>query len=205
MKYLYFSQLIIFALSALAPANARAQEGSTPYFTAYQDGNSAMVTIRWQLMTEANTDHYVLEHATDTREFSPMHELVARGGEGEGPSYRDEDNNAGDKLNYYRLRIVGKDGNAFYSPAVRVDMTGKIPPAIKPTVLNMGSTLRLNTYYSQPLTVNFFNESGRMIATFLVNSSSFDVNTSAWGKGMFIYRFSDPAHPLISAGKILIP
>jgi hypothetical protein len=145
MKHLYLSLAIFGALSALTTVSASAQDGSTPYFTAYQDGNSEMVMIRWQLMTELNTDHYVLEHATDTTDFSPMHELVARGGQGAGPAYQDEDNNASDKLNYYRLKIVGKDGNAFYSPAVLVDMTGKIPPAIKPTVLNMGSTLRLNT------------------------------------------------------------
>jgi hypothetical protein len=205
MKHLYLFIMIFGALSALTPVNASAQEGSSPYFTAYQDGNSEMVTIRWQLMTELNTDHYVLEHATDTTNFSPMHEMVARGGQGEGPAYRDEDNNASDKLNYYRLKIVGKDGHAFYSASVSVDMTGKIPPAIKPTVLNMGNTLRLNTYYRQPLTVNFFNEGGRMVATYLVNSSSFDVNTSNWGKGLFIYRFSDSSHPLIAAGKILIP
>jgi hypothetical protein len=219
MKQHYFSLLLLCSLLAgkafaqdnnFVNENTVAQEntiravGPSPYFGAYQDGNSGMVLIRWQLASEINTDHYVIERADDSVHFSPLHELVARGGPGEGPAYTDEDNNATGKWNYYRLKIVGKDGNAFYSPAIAVDMTGKITPSIKPTVLNMGSTLRLNSYYPQPLTVNFFDGSGKMVATYLVNGTSFDVNTSNWSKGLYIYRFSDPRHPLISAGKIMV-
>ncbi|MDP4218333.1 MAG: hypothetical protein Q8927_19205 [Bacteroidota bacterium] len=58
----------------------------TPYFTAYRDGRSDMVIIQWQLSTELNTDRYLLERSTDTMHFSPMEELVARGGPGAGPN-----------------------------------------------------------------------------------------------------------------------
>jgi hypothetical protein len=213
MKQRYFS---IFFLCSLLAGKAFTQDNnnvnnirenmaaSSPYFSAYQDGSSGMVLIRWQLASEINTDHYVIERAEDTVHFAPLRELVARGGDGEGPAYTDEDNSATGKWNYYRLKIVSKDGNAFYSPAIAVDMTGKITASIKPTVLNMGSTLRLNSYYPQPLTVNFFDGSGKMMATYLVNGTSFDVNVSNWSKGLYIYRFSDPRHPLISAGKIMV-
>jgi hypothetical protein len=181
-----------------------APAGQTPYFTAYQDGQSNMVLLQWQLATELNTDRYVVEHATDTIHFSPMNELVAREGGGAGPQYRVQDNNAAGKLNYYRLLIIGKDGTTFTSSPVMVDMSGQGALSIKPTVLNMGSTLRLNTYYDRPLMVNFFDGSGRMVAGYLVHGSTFDVNTSTWTKGLYVYRFSDPQHAMISQGKIMV-
>ncbi|MDP4151660.1 MAG: hypothetical protein Q8927_19210 [Bacteroidota bacterium] len=85
-----------------------------------------------------------------------------------------------------------------------VDMTGEPALAITPTVLNMGSTIRLITYVDRPLTVNFFDGSGRMVATYMVNGTAFDVNTTTWTKGLYVYRFSDPEHPLISQGKIMV-
>jgi hypothetical protein len=186
------------------PSGVMSIGAGTPYLTAYPDGKSEMVIIQWQLTTELNTDRYVLERSLDTLHFSPMEDLVARGGPGAGPQYREQDNHAAGKLVYYRLRIIGKDGNSFYSTPVVVDMTGKASLSIKPTVLNMGSTLRLNTYYDRPLTVNFFDGSGRMVGTYLVNGTAFDVNTSTWTKGLYVYRFSDPQHPLISEGKIMV-
>jgi hypothetical protein len=191
-------------MRGMTPDQQQAPATGTPYFTAYPDGHSEMVILQWQLATEQNTDRYVLERSTDTLHFSPMRELTARGGPGIGPKYNERDNHAAGKLNYYRLHIIGKDGNSFYSPPVMVDMTGKTPLSIKPTVLTMGSTLRLNTYYDRPLTVSFFDGSGRMVATFLVDGNTFDVNTSTWTKGLYVYRFSDSHHPLISEGKIMV-
>ena len=83
-------------------------------------------------------------------------------------------------------------------------MTGKKMPALTPTVLNMGGTLRVGPYYQQPVMVNFFNESGMKVGAYMVNSTSFNINTSGWGKGIFFYRISDATHPLIDAGKIMV-
>jgi hypothetical protein len=68
----------------------------------------------------------------------------------------------------------------------------------------MGETLRIDPYYREPVMVNVFNQSGMRVAGYMVNSSSFNVNTSSWGKGVFFYRISDASHPLIDAGKIMV-
>src|ERR1700729_67162 len=121
MKQRYFSLLLLCSLLAgtafaqdsnfvnentAAPENTIRAVGPSPYFNAWQDGNSGMVLIRWQLASEINTDHYVIERSDATVHFAPLHELVARGGPGEGPAYTDQDNSATGKWNYYRLKVV---------------------------------------------------------------------------------------------------
>ena len=108
-------------------------------------------------------------------------------------------------MNYYRLKIVDQDGNATYSPVVESDRPGRKPPVLQPTVLHMGGTLHVaDTYYSQPLSINFFNQGGVRVGSFMVNGTAFDIPISGWNKGIYFYRISDATHPLIDAGKILV-
>ena len=174
------------------------------FFYAYGEQNSNMVILRWQMPSELNTDHFVVERATDGVHFAPLHEVLANGSSAEGQEYKDADNSLPGQVGSYRLKVVGKDGNAFYSPVSTVDLTARIAPELKPTVQHLGSTLRLNVYYNHPVTINFFSEGGSMTASFVVNSTSFDINTSSWGKGFYFYRISDARHPLINSGKIMV-
>lgn len=189
-----------------------AQPQGAPYFSAYFDGNddraSRRVTIHWQLQSEFNTDHFVLERSTELNpaHFDPLHEIVARNGDGAAEAYDDRDDAPQGTVSYYRLQVVLKDGDAFYSPVVAVNMSDRISLALKPSVLTMGGTLHLsqNTDPRQPVTVNFFDASGRLTGSYLVNSSYFDINTSGWTKGIYIYRISDGKHPFLESGKIMI-
>ena len=94
----------------------------------------------------------------------------------------------------------------FIRRSVAVNMNDKVSLALKPSVLTTGGTLHLNTNTDPrpPMTVNFFDTGGRLIASYLVNSSYFDINTSGWTRGIYIYRISDKLHPLIESGKIMI-
>ena len=212
MKKLYFSPLIFCGLLMAAQTNGQSDIGVAVPATdardfpmtlnAFVDNN--VVTIRWRAFREDNTDHYVIEHAPDTVHFAPLHEVVALGGNGYDYAYEDEDSYPPAQVNYYRLRIVDKDGNSRYSPVVMADMEDRKAPVLKPSVIHIGETLRLDTYYRDPVFVSFFNGGGVRVASYIVNSTAFDINTSSWGKGIYFYRISDNRHPLIDAGKILV-
>lgn len=212
MKKLYFSALMfcgsfitmqVYGQTASdIDAPAAAGQGASEGFTAYPENN--IVVFRWQPAYEGNTDHFVIEHASDTVHFTELHSLVAKGNIGQSLAYEDEDSYPAAQPDYYRLKIVTRDGDAFYSPVVMVDMTGKTVLTIKPTVVHMGSTLRVDIDYHQPVTIDFFNEGGMRTASYLVNSTSFNINASDWGKGIYFYRISDPGHPMINSGKIMM-
>jgi hypothetical protein len=210
MNKFTFSALIFCGLFAAAPTRGQSV-GSTPVivsqgdhsgFFAYPEDNK--VVMRWQSGDETNVDHFVIEHSIDSIHFDPLHELVSKGAIDLDSSYRDEDDYPVGPVGYYRLEVVDKDGNSFYYPAVRVDLAGKNRLVLKPTVITMGATVRLDAYHEQPLTINVFSESGKLTGSYMVNSTSFDISTSGWSKGIYIYRISDASHPLLDAGKIMV-
>ena len=77
---------------------------------------------------------------------------------------------------------------------------------LRPSVLNAGGgTLHVtDTYFTQPLTIDVYDQAGTRIGSFIVNSTAFDIPVDNWTKGMYFYRISDATHPLIDAGKIMI-
>ncbi|HVU55535.1 MAG TPA: hypothetical protein VHD83_10795 [Puia sp.] len=200
MKNIFFSALIGCCLLTGAVAYG---QGAPAYIAAYVENK--LVIIRWRVFDESFTDHYTVERSTDNVNFEPLHDLVAQGGSDGDYSYEDGDSYPSSKINYYRVKIVDRQGNAQYSPVVETDRPGRRPPVLSPTVLHMGGTLHVtDAYYSQPLSINFFNQAGRMVGSFLVNGTAFDIPISTWDKGIYFYRISDGTHPLIDAGKIMV-
>lgn len=210
MNKFTFSALIFCGLFAAAPTHGQSigsspvmvSQGDHSGFFAYPENN--MVVMRWQSGNETNVDRFVVERSTDGIHFDPLHELVSKGDIDRDSTYHDEDSYPDSHTLYYRLRVVNKDGNSFYYPAIRIDLAERNKLVLKPTVLTMGATLRLDAYHQQPLTINVFNEKGILTGTFMVNSASFDISTSGWSKGIYIYRISDALHPLLDAGRIMV-
>jgi hypothetical protein len=217
MKRNLFSILILYSLllfsAARAEAQAFAQNGepvtstptNQPRFYAYPDNNA--VILRWTAGNERSVDRYVIERSPDSSHFDPIREVTGRGViDGTGDStYEDADSYPLTSPYFYRIRTVFKDGNSIVSPIVRVDTNPRHTPILKPTVLHLGGTLRMdNLLEDQPLTVNIFSTSGALLGSYLVNGNTFDINTTTFGKGIFIYRISNKRNALIDAGKIMI-
>ena len=198
MKKILFSGLISCGLLPVAA------QTNGPSLFAYAEDNTNI--IRWCPANEKFVDHYVLQRSDDSVHFAPLHELVSKGpfADAMDNDYEDADPQAGATA-WYRLEVVMKDGGSFLSPPIRVDRDIRDKPVIRPTVIHMGGTLRLENYrFGQLLTVNFFNASGTLLASRLVNGTSFTINTGGLPKGILFYRISDENHPLIDAGKLMI-
>ena len=203
MKKFYFSGLIFCGL-LLAAAQTNAQVDHSTLAAYSEDQN--IIVLRWSTGNEREVDHYVIEKSTDSLHFNSLHEVVARGvidATGDS-SYQDEDAYPESSTNYYRLATVFKDGNAMYSPVVRMDVNSSRTPVLKPTVLTVGGTLRMDNFHEQPLIVDFYNVAGARVGSYMVNSTSFNINTSALTRGLLIYRICDENHALINAGKIIL-
>ena len=215
MKKLYFSGLISCGLLlAAAQTMGQFEQNGEPVtvstsnhtgLLAYPE-NENIIVLRWFAGNEQGIDHYTIEKSTDSSYFNPMHEVVARGANGESvdSSYQDEDSYPTSPVNYYRLVTIMKDGSSIYSAIVRVDVNDRRTPILKPTVLHMDATLRVDNFHEQPLQVNFYTASGAIIASYMVNSTAFNVNSGNWPKGIVFYRISDESHALVNAGKILV-
>ncbi len=216
MKKIYFSGLISCSL-LLAAAQTNGQtfrQNDAPIIVSNPDHsglyayaeNDNIIVLRWSTGNEQQVDRYVVEHSTDSIHFDPLHEVVAKGViDGSADStYQDEDPYPTSTVNYYRLATIFKDGNTIYSSVVRTNTDAQRTPILKPTVLHMGGTLRMDNFHEQPLQINFYTAGGAIVASYMVNSTSFDISTNGWSRGILFYRISDERHALIDAGKILL-
>jgi hypothetical protein len=212
MKKILFSGLI--SCSLLVAVQTRAQSISDEQqpvilstvdhsaFYAYPENNIAI--LRWGAGNETGVDHYVIERSGDSVHFDPLHEVVSKDASEGDSSYEDSDPYPGTPIHFYRLVTVMKDGATMYSPAIKVVIDNANTPFLAPTVVHMGATLWMKNYHDQLLTVNFFTAGGQLLKSVLVNSSSFNINTTGWARGIVFYRISDETHPLVDAGKIMI-
>lgn len=207
MKKRYFSGLISCSLLLLTAAQTNGQQNYVDHSSLYayrEDDN--VVVLRWSTGNESAVDRYVIEKSTDSVHFNPLHEVVARGviDATSDSSYQDEDAYPTASTNYYRLATIFKDGNAMYSPVVRADVNSGRTPILTPTVISVGGTLRMNNFHEQPMIVDFYTLGGAHVGSYMVNSTSFNINTYGMSRGLLIYRICDENHALINAGKILL-
>ena len=175
MKKLIFSALIfcgVLLVTAQTNGQSFANNGDPIIVSpadhsglfAYAEKN--FIILQWSTGNEKNVDRYIIERAADSIHFNTLHEVVSRGTIGQADQdslYRDMDSYPTSSVNYYRLRTVLTDGSSLYSAVVRADVDSRKTPILKPTVLHMGGTLRMDNYHEQPLIVNFFNASGTLM------------------------------------------
>jgi hypothetical protein len=199
MKKLFFSGLISCGLLLAA-----AQTSGQTLF-AYTENNN--IILRWTAANEKFIDRYIVERSSDGVYFTPLHEVVSQGpftDEGDH-LYQDADTYPPGPTNFYRVRTVLSEGGSLYSPIVKVDVNTSDRPVLKPTVIHQGGTIRLDNFHSnQLLSINIFNARGTLLASYLVNSTDFNINTDHLAKGIVFYRISDEKHALIDAGKLMI-
>lgn len=83
-------------------------------FTAVKINNTT-AGLEWQTATEQNSDHFEIERSVNGTDFYLIASVKAAGYSSNRISYNREDRNALKGDNYYRLKMVDKDGRFSYS------------------------------------------------------------------------------------------
>jgi hypothetical protein len=78
----------------------------------------AINTLFWKIADHQNLSYFVLQRSTNGRDFRDMSQIQANG----NSDYSYDDNIAADTntLYYYRLKLVGIDGNFKYSDVIKM-------------------------------------------------------------------------------------
>lgn len=115
-------------------------------FTAIVEGTSAL--LQWQTATEVDTKEFIVEGSKDGTLYTTIGTAGAKGQSSN--SYTLYDMNPHKGLNYYRIRIVDKDGSFTYSPvrSVLFINTGLIVvkpnPAVNSATVYFDSDIKLS-------------------------------------------------------------
>jgi hypothetical protein len=86
---------------------------------AWQDGS--VIKIGWTSQQEINIDHYEIEKALDAQHFTYLGSVVAKNS-GLSSDYLFADNSPATGNNYYRIKVVDKNGSVSYTSIVVVNI-----------------------------------------------------------------------------------
>lgn len=143
------------------------------YFTAIADGNR--VRLNWEAANEQQTVKYEIEKSLTTSNYVKIGTVLSR--QLSQSAYLDFDNSPATGWNYYRLKIIDKQGNFTYSDIRRVKFEKgleqvKIFPVPATTELN----IQLPTSYVNKAQLQVIAVDGKFIATMKPSSNMVVLN-----------------------------
>ena len=85
---------------------------------------NAGIQVEWSTASESNIKAYEVERSADGRQFSKSATVVATGNNSNAVNYDWFDANANNGVYYYRIKVIGNNGESKYSAIVRVSING---------------------------------------------------------------------------------
>jgi pimeloyl-ACP methyl ester carboxylesterase len=134
--------------------------------TAWRVGEK--VQLAWKTETEINSSHFILEKSTNGQLFNPIGTIAAAGFSNAENSYQYTDALPVNGVNYYRLRMVDKDGQFAYSNIVTINLKDlkTLSASINSTLAGKGSIqFNISSNKSQPANLIITDGSGRKYAS----------------------------------------
>jgi hypothetical protein len=144
------------------------------------------VELNWRTQTEINSDRFEVQRSNNSVEFSPIGSVNAKGSTSSENAYRFIDANVNKGVNYYRLKMIDKDGSYEYSSVVAIKVNEPVrsfsvyPNPVKDQ-LQLSSTTKTS--------LNLIDGNGKVVRKVQVDigTNSIDVNNLSSG----IYYLSD--------------
>ncbi len=167
-------------------------------FSAFKENES--VWLKWSAASEINSSHFIIEHSLNGNNFTQLGSVRATGNSTVQTDYRYEHQWPAKGANYYRLKIVDRDGKFVYSPVRRLQFDRRstitiLPnPAIHTVSIHVGEpggTLRL------------MGSTGQIIKKMRMTQGNTVIDVSSLAPGIYIATYLTPSHQVWSE-KVLI-
>jgi len=129
--------------------------------------NNEEVSLDWQTASELNNDHFIVEHSTDGKDYTPVAHIKGKGTTSERQTYQFRHDEPFFGENYYRLKQVDFDGQFEYSKIViaviKMEET-KINVYPNPAVVTGGISIRWNGDFGvEKVQLSITNAFGRQV------------------------------------------
>ena len=126
--------------------------------------NEKDVLLKWNTYSESDNSFFVIEHSVDTKNFSSIGKVDSKGNTTMGYGYDFIHQSPSNGINYYRLRMVDKNGRAAYS-AIRRVVFGKSNTslAVFPNPAKAKATIMLDAKDGDQVMIRIFDAAGRIV------------------------------------------
>jgi len=122
--------------------------------------NNGTVSLRWQTSSEINFSGFFIERSADGRNWNSLLFMPAKNNAGVA-DYTNDDKTPGNNKNFYRLRMVDKDGKYTYSKVVIIDFMMDMAVRIYP------NPIKDNTIHVESIDIiqglQIFNSTGQEV------------------------------------------
>ncbi|MBT1687756.1 T9SS type A sorting domain-containing protein [Dawidia soli] len=136
---------------------------------------TGQIPLQWATTLEKNFDHFEIERAGETFNFSVIATVANEGNEQQGAAYTFVDDSPQAGWNYYRLKQVDLDGTVVYSDVIRTHETVTASSGVSlypnPAKEQQIVTLSLQDYVTTPASLTFIDGAGRVLLEVSVDAS----------------------------------
>lgn len=132
-------------------------------FSAVPAGKSNI--LKWNTVEEINTDRFEIERSNNDRTFVTIGTVKAYNNGESRNDYSYTDVQPLKTINYYRIKMIDKDGSATYSPIKTITNPGSFEIAVYPNPVRSNFTLVFNTKKAINTQINIFNLDGKKVYT----------------------------------------
>ncbi len=145
--------------------------------------------LQWNVAQQVNFSHFELERSEDGREFHFLARIAYNGNQ-----YTYYDRSFSATTNYYRLKMVDKDGRFEYSPVRRLNNKRGMDAGVYPNPATETIYVRVENVQSKQMQVEVMSAEGKVLQTqqMTVNNgvSVAPVNISSLSKGSYLVRLT---------------
>ena len=152
------------------------------------NSSSNKVVLKWKATSETNMNGYTVEYSKNGINWLSVAYLnaVNTGGTNQYTATHYQPQSG---INYYRLKMLDKDGNISYSKTATINFSGKTGLAIYPNPVRSTLTAEMYRLQSEIVRIQIVDVTGRVIQSLNIATKSgnnvFELNTNNLSKGNY--------------------
>lgn len=123
------------------------------------------INLQWLTTNEISTKEFIVERGTDLNAFKSIGNVGAPSTPGNN-SYNHIDAAPLNGINFYRLKMIDKDGRFSYSSILKINFAGEIPfMEIYPNPATSLLNIKIASRKNEPIVLKVMDASGKLVVT----------------------------------------
>jgi uncharacterized repeat protein (TIGR01451 family) len=159
-------------------------------FTAQR--NNATNLLKWSTADEINTDHFEIQRSSNGKDFSAIGSVQSLNNGKITNNYQYTDNSPLKGVNFYRLKMVDKDGKYSYSSIKSINNASSFDVTVYPNPVKNDLVLDFISEKNLDMQLQIVNAEGRMIfsgkITVAAGESKQTINASTFSTGSYFIK-----------------
>lgn len=154
------------------------------------------VKLTWSTSEEVNAQEFAIERSADGRRFEKIGMVTAAGNSTATVNYSYLDNRPYSGNNFYRLRMIDRDGSFELSRMLRIDFSKAYTITVSPNPAKSQVTIVI-TNATEPVFMQIIDIGGKVVKSQLITNQSNKVNVADLAKGFYLVRMKGTAETYI--------